>query len=220
MRDNYFINRLKQYGISSIPNDWKDTFYSDCLIDNFINDTHFMCTHTTQTTSVILGCYDTVVFENGQGLLLDQNATFYGDNTTPSNTGSINSYNILSKTFDPKHINVELCYVSRSYMTRHGTGRFETECNKALINPNMIDLTNVGNTFQGELRYGELNINNLIKRVKADSTVFERLPNVTTSLAITHTNELPVDLSKFEHEAINSLYTSDSKYRENIHMVL
>ena len=134
IRDNYFVNRLKELGVSSVPSSWRNIFYSDILIDNFISDVSFLCGVVIKCNYSVLKMYDTIVFENGQGLLLDRNATFYGDNTTPSNTGSKNSFDIISKVFGSNDIDIELCYVSRTYMTRHGAGTFVTECKKEKIN--------------------------------------------------------------------------------------
>lgn len=48
----------------------------------------------------------------------------------------------------------EICYITRSYFTRHGAGAFPTECDKNVINPNIIDETNSYNDYQQIIRYG------------------------------------------------------------------
>lgn len=211
LRDNYFINRLNECGVKSVPSDWKDIFYSEFLLKNFIDDIKFFCENSINCTNDILKYYDTVVCENGQGLLLDQSlVSFYGNNLTPSNTGSLNSYNLVNKTFGDKDFSMELCYVSRSYMTRHGVGRFETECKKESINASMYDSNNVTNRFQDNLRYGELFIPGLIKRIDADSSICK---DAKVSVAVTHMNECKLDISKLSKY---NIYVSNDKIRDSV----
>ena len=62
----------------------------------------------------------------------------------------------------------DIFYVSRTYMTRHGAGPMEAECEKKDINPNIVDKTNEENPWQGKLRFGFLNTDTLFDRVKRD----------------------------------------------------
>lgn len=217
IRDSYMMDRLKEYGITSIPSEWREIVYSNNLIENFIADIKYMCTHSIAAPYSFLRKFKNVVFENGQGLLLDQNMIFYGDNTTPSNTGLFNPMKVIDKVFDEKNTNLEVCYVSRTYMTRHGVGRFETECDKSLINASMIDENNPTNAFQGCLRYGELIPDQLVKRIQNDLNRCNigRF-NPTTSIAITHTNEHHFDYSVLQRDFINNIYLSDRRDRESV----
>ncbi len=81
--------------------------------------------------------------------------------------------------------------MTRTYLTRHGAGRFDQECPKAEINPAMVDLTNVPNPYQGTIRYGKLDEKALIRRIREDFDS-ERFPygiKARRTLAVTHTNE-------------------------------
>ncbi len=96
IRNGYFTRRLKENGISTIPEEWENIWFNDNLIDNFISDVKFFFEHCGMTDIDFIKNYATIIFENGQGLLLDQNRmNVYGDNTTPSYTGSFNAYNII-----------------------------------------------------------------------------------------------------------------------------
>lgn len=221
IRDGYMRDRLKELGVASIPHEWLQIVYSDTMIEHFINDVHFMICHTRSAKSINLSEYKNIVFENGQGLLLDKDNTFYGDNTTPTSTGWNNVARTINRNFDNSdEINMEVCYVTRTYMTRHGVGRFETECDKALINAEMFDETNVTNAFQDNLRYGELIIPNLVARTSADfeqaklHTLFN--VNMTASVAVTHTNEYEIDYSRIRDKLINNVYTSNSRTRDSV----
>lgn len=209
LRKEYFEERLGKADFD-VWGKWIDIFYSDALAYHFINDIRFMCKHITWTCSEILQSYDTVVFENGQGLLLDQNQTKYGDNTTPSNTGIQNPYEIINKYLP--NANVEVCYVTRTYMTRHGAGNFESECNKAEINSLMEDKTNVPNPYQGSIRYGWLNVSELAKRIKADINSIEA-NDYEVSLAVTHINEFN-NKELLNMSDVNVKYLSCNETRE------
>ncbi len=217
IRDAYMPERLKEHNIKSIPDDWKEIVLSDYLIEHFIDDVKFMISHIKIANDTILTHYQNVVFENGQGLLLDQNQTLYGDNTTPSNTGIMNPLKIANRTF--KSANMDICYVTRTYLTRHGVGRFEEECDKASINKNMIDETNQTNQFQGALRYGELVTNDLLSRVKADlSHLSGSKFNWSASFGVTHTNEKQFDYSTLQREFVKNIYLSDNRDRNSVSM--
>ena len=173
-----------------------------------------MIKHTTIIHGGLLRCYQNVVFENGQGLLLDQNQTYYGDNTTPSNTGILNPIRTINNTFDIA--NIEVCYVTRTYLTRHGAGKFNEECSKDSINCNMFDETNQINQFQDELRYGELDLDGLLHRVKDDLTHMSGSKfNWSASFGVTHTNEAQFDYSKLRSDfPVNNIYLYDRRDRE------
>ena len=185
-----------------IMKEWTDILLSDNLIHRFIEDVKFMCNHITWKEDGYLQFWDNVIFENGQGLLLDQNQTKYGDNTTPSNTGIKNPYYMIKRIMP--NANVEVCYVTRTYMTRHGAGDFESECNKAEINSLMEDRTNVPNQYQGSIRYGWLNVNELVERIKADIR-FTGKSGYEVSLAVTHINE-------FENKDLLNMSELNVKY--------
>ena len=215
IRDNWLPKRLKEHGVSDVPSEWKEIVASDFLIHNFIEDVRIFCANTRRVVYPVLKKYDSVVFESGQGLLLDENITFYGDNTTPSNTGIFNACKRINTQFDAA--NVEFCYVTRTYMTRHGAGRFLTECDKASINSSMLDETNITNPFQDNLRYGELNIDNLKLRVENNLLNASGLRfNHTASIAVTHTNEHQFDYSQLKTKIIDGVYTSDSRTRDSV----
>lgn len=212
IRDNYLPNRLNDLGIEDITNEWIEIINSETLILNYVSDFNWMIMQFEKfTEDIILKSYDNIIFENGQGLLLDQNIEGYGEHTTPSNTGIKNPIRIIDSVFNKDEYNLEICYVTRSYMTRHGVGRFDTECKKEDINYNIVDLTNVPNPHQGSLRYGKLDLNNLVKRIKDDSNEVDG----HILLAVTHLNEYQIDISSISSN-FNRVYLSDGLNRNNI----
>lgn len=188
IRDEYLPERLKELGVLQIPESWQEILYSEGLINSFISDFRFFMNQITLTDDQIMKTYPEIVFENGQGLLLDQNILEHQQHTTPSNTGLENPRKLIDHIFEKEERNVEVCYVTRTYLTRHGAGPLDNECAKEMINKTMVDLTNVPNPHQGTLRYGQLDIPDLFQRIYKD---FGQNETMQLSLAVTHINEFP-----------------------------
>lgn len=183
----YYADLFKSIGIT-LTEQQKELFYNENIESHFWDDFYFMMEHSEIVyDNQLLNNYDTIVFENGQGLLLDQNNMEYYPHLTPSNTGIKNPARIIKEVSWNDSIDIEVCYVTRSYMTRHGAGAFPTECDKDEINADMFDQTNVPNPHQDTLRYGKLDVEDLIKRCNADVNGLG-LP-CEKVLAVTHTNE-------------------------------
>lgn len=158
------------------------------IIDNFYNDLKFFFSRARMIPFHHLfnnTIYNSFIFENGQGLGLDKDVD--NDWHTTSKTGIYNPYQMLK---DEKDFKAEACYVTRSYLTRHGVGPLEETVHKEEINSTMWDKTNVHNEFQGSLRYGYLEDKYQKERIIKDffATAGGDL-RFRKELAITHTNE-------------------------------
>ena len=191
--------RLESKGVKKVRNEWREIINDDGLIEHYIEDLRIMQNICKVFDIRLFDSFDRVIFENGQGLLLDRCRREYGNNTTPSNTGLRNPAALLREYVlnNYQSIDMEVCYVTRTYLTRHGAGRFDEECDKAEINPDMVDLTNVPNPHQGTLRYGKLDKEGFLKRIRNDFDS-ERLPEnfkVRRTIAVTHVNEYLNDIS-------------------------
>lgn len=210
---NYLSERLLNFGINKIPDNWKEIVNSDLLIENFISELNFMGRNISIRFDRFIEYYDCVAFENGQGLLLDQNNIAHYPHLTPSNTGIKNSLKIIAEMRCKPDI--EVCYVTRTYLTRHGAGRLDGECDKQEINPDMQDLTNVPNPHQGTLRYAKLIEKSLEERILKD---FEpaRKYGAKLSLAITHENEYDYVFSNTFKKNFDYIYYSDGETRESV----
>ena len=214
----YLMGRLNQLKIESIPTEWVEILSKkDNIIENYIDDLYTMMSRIEIVDDSIFDKYEYVIFEGAQGLLLDQNNMEYFPHLTPSNTGITNPVNMIK---DKNVTDIEACYVTRTYMTRHGAGRFDTECSKDEINSNMVDLTNVPNEFQGTLRYGKLDLNDLKNRIEKDFDSNRGGLNIKKSLAITHINEYGIDEEKVR-EVFNGykFYLSDGMTINSVKVV-
>ena len=215
---NQMYRRLAKLGVDMIPESWKGILDDGGLIENYICDFRQMCSLMQLCGTEIMGEYDRLIFETGQGLLLDRCRKEYGCHTTPSNTGLRNPAELLREYQHMTNAgewyigDVEVCYVTRTYLTRHGAGPFSEECTKEEINPDMKDLTNVPNPHQGTLRYGFLDEKSFLRRIREDfdSERLSRHLKMRMAIAVTHVNE-------YAHDIIHRAdYISDGETRENV----
>lgn len=181
------LRRVKEYyeRNMNIPDDWKEVWNSPGIFDHFIEDCKFVDQHTTMCgyTKDLneLKTYDNYIFENGQGLLLCDTGKDTFD-TTPSNTGIEYSLGILEK-LQVDEITAD--YVTRPYLTRHGDGHLSQETNRGNISSFVeADRTNHRNDYQGDFRYGMLDISTLKDRVLKDAR------GVNLELHVTHCDEM------------------------------
>ena len=172
----------------------------------------------------------TLIFETGQGLLLDRNNKEYSPHVTASDTGIENVCAFL------EHIGYgldEVVYVSRSYVTRHGAGALPCECAREEIGCIQRDETNEPNSWQGQLRYARHeNERAFVRQIEKDLER-ENLKNTGVSLFLTHLNEtdncvvmkdrkIPVDsfirLPEMT-DVFDRFYLSDSRYSDDVRVV-
>lgn len=138
-----------------------------------------------------------VIFEGAQGLLLDENSGFF-PHVTRSRTG-MDNINILANLFGLTELDV--VYVTRSYMTRHGAGPFPTE------DPNMCfdDETNVPHDFQGTLRFGRLEPREFASRIQGDFKKWKGEFKATKTVAVTHLDQGdPAEVTKLLAQIIGT----------------
>ena len=98
-------------------------------MDNFLTQVQEMMSRCVVVDDTIIRNYSGLVFEGAQGLLLDTDYLVFAPHLTSSKTGSYNPKKILLEN-DLQNEDIEFCYVTRSYFTRHGFGPFPTECDK------------------------------------------------------------------------------------------
>lgn len=122
-------------------------------------------------------CVDPV-FEGAQGLCLDQGSKEFFPHVTHSNTGMKNVDVLCAQA---GIVDVDIYYVSRTYLTRHGAGPLPGE-DSALSRD---DKTNRTNAFQGKLRFAPLDTDKLYNRCKADAGTR------TFNLVLTHCDQSP-----------------------------
>lgn len=138
---------------------WEAILDSEDIIDHFASDAVEFHHHVNHSTDHLSRCED-IVFEGAQGLLLDEDHYFF-PNVTRSHTGL---KNVMALAEENGLRTVDVTYVTRAYATRHGAGPFPCEDK----NLGYVDRTNVPNDWQGNLRFGYLNIDLLAESVAND----------------------------------------------------
>jgi adenylosuccinate synthase len=123
--------------------------------------------------------YD-LIFEGGQGVLLDQDFGFF-PNVTRSNTTSKNPLEFIKNNnlFSRK---TEIYYITRAYQTRHGNGFMTNEGLFDLSLKNNELETNVTNEWQGNFRKSVLDLDLLNYALQCDSNFSS---GITKNLVIT-----------------------------------
>lgn len=125
------------------------------------------------------------------------------------------------KRIAPYGFDVEICYITRSYFTRHGAGVFPTECQKEEINPCIEDKTNVHNDFQESIRYGKFDLDEFLGRVQKDIDLSKSvIQDATISLLVSHlnyTNDIAGNCTINDlRQYFDNIYTSKTKYSDDI----
>lgn len=125
---------------------------SEHVYRRFLMDIEFMMNRVRRTIWEAFEWDGDVIFEGAQGLMLDQNNTDNFPHVTRSNTGIINVAKLINEKGYNKTIDVH--YITRSYLTRHGAGPLKGETKDIQI----VDHTNIFNEHQGHIRYAQLDV--------------------------------------------------------------
>ena len=222
IRDGYFIRRIQEiekmhFNQDSLKEDsgLQEFFFSEDLLCHFEEDCESMRLLCPMRSETFLRQFQTLIFENAQGLLLDGNSKKDAEFTTPSTTGIKSVFQTVENVFEGA--DVEVCYVSRSYLTRHGDGKMENEIAPLELKKHLPgvrkDLTNIENCFQGGLRYGMMDTDLLTGRILSDfAACSSNAGNLyRPSLMITHLNEYAgIDTDALAGR-FGSLYLSDGR---------
>jgi adenylosuccinate synthase len=146
-----------------------------------------------------------VVFEGGQGMRLDQSKIELMPFLTRSSTGIRNVLYIMRTI--KEDINLEVCLVTRSYLTRHGEGPLENEFE--LPYENIEELSNPYNSFQGKMRYGLFNHDWYHEAIhETNNSIANKLTRnmkrIKVSTAITCLDHVDIELRDLNPEYISN----------------
>ena len=153
IRKEYTERRAKILGIYP-SNPYYEMLYNETVLENFVEEVkkNVKLLTLVDADRIWLEEYQHLIFETGQGLLLDQDYEDYAPHLTSSKTGIHNSVIFLEKRglfLD------EAIYVTRPYVTRHGNGSLPCEVDPSELPGVGEDLTNRPNEWQGTLRYAK-----------------------------------------------------------------
>ena len=165
--------------------------------------------------------YDNVIFEGGQGLLLDTAREELWPHTTCSRTNITNPVKILESSGLKLD---EAVYVTRSYLTRHGAGPFEEDTELCFA-----DETNKPNPWQGAMRFGKhSSASDLIGRAVKDykdncpyeitASMFVTQLDLTSDTILTRDGDIAIsDFGRIALESgMDKLNLARSRYSKNV----
>ena len=193
IRDKYSAKRHFEKGylpqMDEALKSWEKIFFNDNMIHNYILDFRKMEDLITYSNDYKLMDYDSIIFENGQGLCISQDM---GDiYTTPSYTGITEPKKIIDKVFKANKLSydVEACYVSRTYLTRHGMGNLDDEYDKVPEFVNLDTESNIESKYQGKFRYANIKDIYLPVTLGDMDLCKYATPDYKMSIAYTHCDE-------------------------------
>ena len=244
IRDGYYAGRMRECGLAA--GDVWEVWFEEGLLQHYLEDCELLARLCPVRREAYLQGFGTVLFENGQGLLLDGNRRGEEDFTTPSTTGLGGVLPMIEGTF--RGAEVEVCYVTRSYLTRHGDGPLEGADSltadadsltggtdgpagdadslaggaPASLPGIAADRTNPANRFQGRLRYGMMkDTETLADRIGADFALFAAPGRMSRNLyrpsvMVTHLNEHQGIDTGLLGERFGTVYLSDGRTNRDV----
>jgi len=142
---------------SNISNPYYEMLNNETVLENFVEEVKENVKILTLVDAdrkwlEEIKHFQHLIFETGQGLLLDQDYEAYDPHLTSSKTGIHNPAIFLAK----RGLSLEeAIYVTRPYVTRHGNGPLSCEVDRSELPGVGEDLTNQPNEWQGTLRYAK-----------------------------------------------------------------
>ena len=183
LRRDYLPARLARLGCAALlaEPDKAALLQADTLLERFVTDARRFLDSVSVMPLSVAARGRHLLFEGAQGLLLDQARGFF-PHVTRSHTGL---RNVLMLAGELGLQRLEVDYVSRVYLTRHGAGPLPGE----LPGPpyaGISDPTNQPNPYQGSLRFAWLDLDLLGRAIAADCGDARAVPQLAlrTRLAL------------------------------------
>lgn len=193
----YVPYRLTALGLDIIlEKHWRDVFETHATI--MLNKTLVVFQELYNPLNQIAAYGGPLVFEGAQGLMLDQDSPDF-PYVTHAHTGSKNVKELCAEW---GVTDLELTYVTRSYLTRHGAGPLP---NEEPLPDWVVDHTNINHEFQGVLRYAPLDTQALKERIVKDAGDCEY------NVAVTH-----MDQKSIVVDSLPVKYTSYGPTRDHV----
>ena len=201
LKNGYVLERLEQAGviidgdiIARLTHEILTTQYVNSLMAFMWDDDDIRI----MPDSKLYTDYPHLVFEGAQGLLLDEHTGEF-PYVTRSSTGLTN---VMDTAPLDRPLNV--WYVTRAYLTRHGAGPLVGE--DPSIGSQVTDLTNKPNDWQGSLRFAPLDPHNVLANIVRDVSACSR--PVVINIVVTCCDQVdPITV-----ELINSAFRSSGVF--------
>jgi adenylosuccinate synthase len=186
IRDKYILPYIKSLNLelSDLP-----YLFDDKIIENYLDDIRYMLNKVRISRVELLANWSgDIVFEGAQGLQLDMD-NWQFPHVTRSRTGLSNILNLLQKS--ELEENLDVYFVTRTYITRHGAGPLPHEyaTDEYL---DIVDETNIENEHQGKMRFSWLDLDYLKREITSEMGKVKG-KQVTFNLAMTCVDQLKSD---------------------------
>ena len=211
-REGRWSDSLGEY-LEMLQNDTVLRNATEQMLANF----KYVC--PVENVAAFITGYENVIFENGQGLLLDSENSFYSPHVTASRTGLTNPCKILQRMGEKLDA---VFYVTRSYVTRHGAGYLPGECTAAELGIREEDSTNTYNPWQEFLRYARHeSVEKLLMPIKEDIKNLKEsgMSGAEVNILVTHLNETDGCVVTEEGDVPEVLFTEAVLLNGSIHRV-
>lgn len=202
-------DRLRELNVVAEEEEGVKSFLerSQDIIQRFLQDVEQVLSKS-MTCSSCPAKYNNLIFEGAQGLLLDEARIDLYPHLTRSRTGLTNVIE-LARALKIDHLDVS--YITRTYLTRHGAGPLPGE--ESWTFP---DLTNIPNMFQGHLRFATLDLEQLAYSINKDlSQAKYNDLSVDATIAFTCVDHIAPPASRRLPLSVG--YLSEGPTRENVH---
>lgn len=180
IRAGYVPRRLAALGIPALDSQPAEWLASDEALQRYVHAAMTFRRATQCARPDVLRDSAQVVFEGAQGLLLDQERGAF-PYVTRSHTGIRNALEVAGEAGIGT---LDITYVTRAYLTRHGAGPLAGEL-PGKPYAGIEDPTNVPNEFQGSLRFAHLDLDLLVQTIRADFADALACPVVRATLNLT-----------------------------------
>jgi adenylosuccinate synthase len=201
IRDNWLPQRLFKLGLADVPEKWRERISSEGIVAKFIEDTALFLELVRVEQPDYLGKVEKkIIFEGAQGLLLAEDHRWF-PHVTRSPTGL---KNVLPLAEEAGIGQLDVAYITRVYLTRHGAGPLPHELGR-LPYPRITDATNVHNDWQGSLRFGWLDLELLGNTIREDLARNKSSIKVNHGIAVTCLDQLDGEATVAEGERVSAV---------------
>lgn len=207
IRGRWLPERLSRLGVDADPAR-RAVMLSDGLLERFIEDLEMFSSQVMVMDIAEALEGKRPVFEGAQGLLLDQNAGApWFPNVTRSNTGL---RNILRLSDEAGIKEIDVTYMARAYLTRHGAGplpfEYEHKPHEGISDP-----TNVPNAWQGNLRFAPFNLDLLSTAINRDLTAARLTSGIRTvaRVCVTCLDQIETRLDVVEEGRVRTISSDE-----------
>jgi adenylosuccinate synthase len=163
IRDVWLPIRLAKLGVHFTA-ERQNAAADPAVMRQYLEQIHILRQNTSPAPIDAVLSRKNIVFEGAQGLLLDMDRGFKFPYVTRSNTGL---KNVLALATDAGIEHLDVIYITRAYLTRHGAGPLPNEVPK-LAFADVVDPTNLPNPWQGTLRFAPLDLDFLRTTIADD----------------------------------------------------